>query len=289
MNTLRHRNSSGSILVLVGVSMTLLAIGVLAAASFAGVFFAHNRLQTASDEIALTGARKLNEFNRLGQMNELIARSRQLVYSTSKQNEAIKSERNDPLLEKFAQQLNTEVLDSAASLEKERHDLSALAQLEARQEMQAKFRQLKDSYQMRLPWISVEAPSIVSMNTGKIEGLESNAMEIAGITELSEQDKKSNYVIKGKQISLYRAESDASLPIPNTPHFRFSPLPAAVANNLAPARTALPEAFKSISGDYAPCATQLQLSLKVGSGIGPQGGGEFKVASTAVATGGAIF
>lgn len=269
--------------------MTILMVGLVVAASFAGVFFAHNRLQTASDEIALTGARKLNEFNRLGQMNELIARSRQLVYSTNQQNEQVKGVGNDPLLEKFAQQLNTEVLDSAASLDKERHDLTTLAQLEAKREMQAKFDQLKDSYNMRLPWLTVETPNLVSMNTGKIQGLDSNAKVLAGISELSEQDNKSNYVNKGKQIGLYRAESDATLPIPNSPHFRFSPLPAPVANNLAPARTALPDAFTSIKGDYAPCAIQLQLGLKVGSGLGPQGQGEFKVASTAVATGGAIF
>ena len=268
--------------------MTILMIGLLVAASFAGVFFSHNRLQTASDEIALTGARKLNEFNRLGQMNELIARSRQLVYITNQENDNVKGGK-DPLLEKFAQQLNNEVLDSAASLDKERHALSALAQAEAKQEMKAKFDQLKDSYSMRLPWLTVETPNLISMSTGKIDGLDSNATALAGITDLSDQDQKSNYVIKGKQISLYRADTDASLPIPNSPHFRFSPLPAPVAKNLAPARTALPEAFKSIIGDYAPCAIQLQLSLKVGSGLGPQGQGEFKVASTAVATGGAIF
>jgi len=283
-----RKNQSGSMLVLATVAMMVLLIGLVVAASFAGVFFAHNRLQAAADEIALTGARKLNEFNRLGQMNEIIARSRQLVFSMNQANEQVKSAGNDKLLEKFAEQLNTEAMDSAAALDKERHSLSILAQQEAKQDMQTKFNQLKDSYAMVLPWLTVETPQIISAVTGKISGLDSNAKELQGITELVDEDKKSNQIKNGTQVNLYRA-GDASLPIQNSPHFKFSTLPAPVQNDPAPARAALPDAFSTITDDSAPCATQLQLSLKVATGLGPHGAGEFKVASTAVATGGAVF
>lgn len=276
-------------LILVCVTMTLLALGLLVAASFAGVFFAQNRLQTSADEIALAGARKLNESNRLGQMNDLIARSRQLVFSINQQNNEVRGAGNNPLLEKFAQQLTKEAMDSAAALDKERHDLADLAQGEAKDVMQKKFDQVKDSYAMALPWLTVQTPQVVSVDTGMILGTPSNARELQGFKELIDQDKVKDHVFKGKPVNLYRAENDATLQLPDSPHFRFSPLAAPVVNDPAPARAALPETFAIIKGDYAPCATKLELSLKVSTGLGPHGEGVFKVGSAAAATGGALF
>lgn len=274
-------------LILVCVSMTVLAVLLLIAASFAGVYFAHNRLQTSADEIALAGARKLNEFNRLGQMNDMIARSRQLVFGSNKQYDLARSSGNDPLLEKLTQHLSDEAKQGATILEEERHNLVDVAKGQAKTAMQAKFNQVKNSYAMVLPWLTVQAPQVVLNDTGTIIGMQSNAQELQGFNELVNQDAKN--VFQGKPVNLYRAETDAKLPIASSPSFRFSPLAAAVVNDMAPARAVLPETFKLIAGDYAPCATKVELSIKVATGLGPSGQGTFKVGSAAAATGGGLW
>jgi hypothetical protein len=287
----KRNNQTGNMLILVSVAMTLVALGLLIAASFAGVFFAHNRLQTTADEIALAGARKLNEFNRLGQMNDLIARSRQLVFGVSKEYDQVRTESNNPAMEKFAQQLKDEAVDSAAFLDNERQVLADLAATEAKAEMQKRFDEVKGSYSMVLPWLTVQAPQLVTSGTGKLIGLQSNVQQLQGIDELVGTDKQAGNVFQGsgKLVSVYSIDKDATLPIANSPHFYFSPLAAPIANDISPARTVLPETIESVKGNYAPCATELQLSLKVATGLGPHGEGVFNVRSAAAATGGALF
>ncbi len=283
----RRNNQSGSMLILVCLAMMVLSIAVVMAASFAGVFFTHSRLQSGADEIALEGARKLNEFNRLGQMNDMIARSRQLVFGINKQTDLVASYGNDPVLEKLTRQLNDEARQGAQILEEERHKLSSVAKGEAKAAMQEKFRQVSNNYAMVLPWLMVQTPQMVLNDTGAIVGMQSNAQELQGFEELVGQDAKN--VFSGKPVNLYRAEVDAKLPIANSPSFLFSPLAAAVVNDMAPARAVLPESFRPIDGDFAPCAARVGLNIKVGTGLGPAAQGELKVLSAATATGGGLW
>ena len=279
-------NQTGSMLILVCVTMALLAAGLLIAASFAGVYFAHNRLQTSADEIALTGARKLNEFNRLGQMNDLIARSRQMVFSVNQQYQQLNG--GDPIQAKFAKQLDDEAKTGAIQLETERHQLAVLAEAEAKTAMQSKFDQIKNTYAMTLPWMTVGAPQIVSSETGKIAGMTtSNSLELLAFSDLVAKEK--NDVVTGLPVNLYRPENDAQLQDDMTLHFRFSPLPAAVSKSIAPAREVLPENFQPSVADYAPCATKVEIALNVATGMGPHAQSSFKVASAASASGGGLF
>src|SRR5262249_15417602 len=134
---------------------------------------------------------------------------------------------------------------------------SALAQNasnEAIQAMQVKFNELKGSYAMTLPWMTVGTPQVASAQTGKVNGLACNTLELQGFTDLVAKEKSD--VVTGQPVNLYQAEHDAQLddkPI----HFRFSPLAAPVVNNIAPARAILPETFTPMGNiDYAACATK---------------------------------
>lgn len=283
----QQRNHRGNMLVFVTLAMCFLTMGLVIAASFSGVYFAQSRLQSSADEIALAGARKLNEFNRLGQMNDMIARSRQLLYGIDKQKEEVEGFHNDPSFEKLTRQLDDEALESAEILDSERHKLAVVANEEARKTMNQKFDQIKGSYNIALPWLTIEAPGLVMNDTGSVSGMQSNAHELEGFPELS-QDDKSN-LIDGKPTSLYRAENDARLPIANSPSFKFSPLPPAVGNEMAPARAVLPGSFKSLTGDYAPCCARAGLKINVGSGLGPKAKADFRVVSAAIATGAGLW
>lgn len=286
MSNRLHRNNHGNMLIFVSLAMTVLSIGLLLAGSFAGVFFTHSRLQSSADEIALAGARKLNEFNRLGQMNDMLARCRQLVYGIDKQTNEV-ADFNDPLLAKLTRQLQDEALESAEILDSERHKLVQVAKQDAKEAMQSRFDQIKNGYAMSLPWIIIQAPQLVINDTGSVNGMESNAQELQGFPELAQEDKPN--IKEGKPSNLYRSEMDAKLPIQNSPSFKFSPLPPAVVNDMAPARTVLPDTFKTVTGDYAPCCARVGLRINVGTGMGPKAEGDFRVVSAAVATGGGLW
>lgn len=285
-----HRSQKGNMLILSCVLMALVALGIIVALSYSGIFFAHNRLQTSADEIALAGARKLNEFNRLGQMNDMIARSRQLVYFSSAQHDEVARPGNDPLMEKLSRQLVEEAKNSSRDLDRERQYLTTLVQDEARAEMSKKFNELKRSYAMTLPWLTITTPQILSVTSGSFEKMESNAQELEGLSELVNEDRKNTNVVNAKPINLYRAENDATMPsVDPELHFRFSPLAAPVGNDMSPARIVLAEKFHTSKPNYAPCATKVQLSLDVKSGLGSNSGATFKVSSAAMATGGGLW
>src|ERR1700679_3025457 len=80
-NSNRNLNDRGNILVFACFAVVLIAMLALVGYSFSGLYFEHNRLQASADEIALTGAKKLNDRDRIGQLNNMISRCRQLVYS----------------------------------------------------------------------------------------------------------------------------------------------------------------------------------------------------------------
>lgn len=284
----RHqRNQKGNMLIFATLAMSFLTLGLVMAGSYGGVFFAQSRLQSSADEIAMAGARKLNEFNRLGQMNDMVARCRQLVYATNKQKVEVEGFHNDPLLEKLTRQLDDEAKQSAEILDFERHKLAEVANDDAKVTMTQKFNQIKSGYKLALPWLTIDAPGMMLNDTGSVNGMQSNAQELQGFPELSQEDKRN--VMDGKPTSLYRAENDAKLPIADSPTFKFSPLPPAVGVEMAPARAVLPAEFKALRGDYAPCCARAGLRIDVGTGLGPSGKGNLQVISAAVATGGGLW
>lgn len=119
----KQRSNEGNILVFTCVGVVILVVCMLMAYSFSGLYFEHNRLQASADEIALAGAKKLNARNRIGQMNNMISRCRQLVYSSRDDYNTIKEE--FPQIERIADQLLQESRQSALDLETERKKIAS--------------------------------------------------------------------------------------------------------------------------------------------------------------------
>src|SRR5277367_6601362 len=80
-----RRNTDGNMMLLSVLGFGLLILFITIGTSFSMVLFVQNQVQRLADQVALTGACQLNDGNRLGQMNNLVARCRQLVYA-SRQN-----------------------------------------------------------------------------------------------------------------------------------------------------------------------------------------------------------
>jgi hypothetical protein len=271
-------------LVLTCVGFVFVAICLLIAYSFSGLYFVHNRLQTSADEIALTGAKKLNDRNRIGQMNNMIARCRQLVYCSRDDKNGVNKE--FPEIERFADQLLDEARQSALELESERTKMRAVAEDEAVQAMRAKFNSIKNTYAMTLPWMQVRTPRVIGVGLGCIDGTESNVEEFDQFEKLKKSDRDQGNTVMYSKLNLYKGnknqqliEDDTDLP------FFLSSLPPAIESEVSPARTILPDNYREADDEPVPTATKVTLDLQVENGVGPKTGGTMRAIGTAITTG----
>lgn len=267
---------------------------MVVAYSYCGLFLEHNRLQSSANEIALVGAKKLNENDRLGQMNNMISLCRQLVYFS--RNDYEKTKREFANLESFAEPLLKESRESAARLESERKSLSDTARRESQRAMQEKFDSIKGTYVMALPWLKISSAQLSLLKFGKINGLESNVEELSKNKALASEDRSKSYLdlspLAGGSsptgLNLYKAETDHKLSGQDSDlPFKLSCLPAPVNGVISPTRILLGRAFKENlpNSDYAPAATHVLLRLQVETGLGPSASSVMEAEGTAITTG----
>ncbi len=279
------RNNRGNLLILTCVVLAIVALCLVVAFSFCGLYFAHNRLQTSADEIALTGAKKLNERNRIGQMNNMIARCRQLVYSSREDYKTVK--KTFPVVEKVADQLLEEARQSALDLENERQKMRNSAEIEAVNAMRAKFDSIKGTYAMTLPWMKVRTPRVIGVGLGRIDGVESNVYEFDKFDKLKQDDRDQGNTVVYNRISLYKGNKNEPLKDDDSDlQFFMASLPAPILSEVAPARIILQDNYREVDDAPIPTATKVILDLRVENGLGPQAGDTMMAVGTAITAGG---
>lgn len=278
------RQSRGNMLVLSGIFVTVLALALIIASSFGSLYFVHNRLQTTADELALAGARKLNEQDRIGQMNNMIARSRQLVFDANESVDTANLSLHH--LSGLADRLHTESREGAALLESERQKLHIISQNEAFQTVLNRFNGLKEGHALVLPWLQVSIPVTPAVYFGCTDKVKSNVPVLEGVEELKSEDQSHNYLsTDGSQ--LYKDNIDARLPGSDGDlHFFISSLPAPVLTDIAPARAILARSYKDAADGQLTSTVRVELQLDVATGLGAHSESKMKAIGTAVATGG---
>jgi hypothetical protein len=279
------RNDRGNILIFACFAMVIIAMLALVGYSFSGLYFQHNRLQASADEIALTGAKKLNDRDRIGQLNNMISRCRQLVYSDRDDSKDVKA--NFQEIQKISDQLMDESRQSSQDLDNERKKVRALAESEAVQAMHDKFNAIKQSYAMSLPWMRVQTPRVIGVGLGSIDGVDSNVQEFNQFEPLMDSDRGQGYVEQlSSKLSLYKSNQNEQLQNDDSDlPFYLTSLPAPLQSEVSPPRVINPDDYKEADDDPIPTATQVILDLRVENGIGPSAGGTMKATSTAITTG----
>ena len=279
---MRHRH--GSVLVLAMIVIGLLAVSLLIGYSYGGLFFEHNRLQASANEMALAAARKLNDKDRIGQMNNMIARNRQLVFAGRQQFDECKEKY--PGLASLAEELLDESRDSAKTLEIQRKQLSIVAKKEAKIAMEKKFDEINKTYAMYLPWMKVEEPLLAGWQCGRVVNTESNVEVLKNIAELEAHDQEQSYA-SSAGMKLYKHDIDAKLPDADGDlTFKIAALSAPVMKTVAPARIILNANYDSVVGDNLPSACRVKVWLPVGTGLGPNASSKMSCIGAASATGG---
>lgn len=240
--------------------MTALVSGLILVACMVGFGFyllltQQKKGQNKTDSAALTMAEFFNKDDKLGQMNNVVARCRELVY-VSRQNDDAATQLRSNVLQELSKQLLDEARSSALFVEAERKN-----------EIKYLVKVTKDSVEgynvktptrstFSLPWFESHDPTIDEVSFGSIRKTLSNVTNSQGVPDLQEFDKMKNYFEPTSH--LYRGNINAKLPEPDSDLiFKISSLPACVDTSVAPPRLTNSEAFISEGrifegGKFAP-------------------------------------
>jgi hypothetical protein len=283
----RIRRRSGNTLILVSGACLLMVGSLFVGYFFINVFFVQNLLQKFADTVALNAACALNDSDRLGQMNNLVARCRELVYASRTTSQLIQT--TSPQLQVLASQVLDEDRQHAQDLEKERSHLAELARGEAQDAVDTAFNDQIGLYRALLPSASLKPPQLVSIDFGFISSVDSNVDTSDGVEQLTSYDQSAHLVNPAS--GLYFGNVNAKLPNEDSDlAFNLSSLAAPANESAAPARLALATAFQlsDQNNKELPSAVKIVINAQVPtSGPFSDAASTLQVSSTA-ATNGAL-
>lgn len=282
----RMRSKSGNMLFLSILGFLTIVGGLMVGVSFLNILFVQNQAQKFADEAALAGAVTLNDSNRIGQMNDMVARSRQLIFTSRLVTELAPS--TTPDLQQLAGQFLDEDRQSAIDLEKERARLQLLCRVEAIKAINTRLTQQTSLYRNLAPWLRMNIPHVNSVEFGSVRNTDSNVQALKGVEDLYLYDKSKQFI--DKSCMLYWGNIDAKLPEEdNDLTFKLSPLSAPVNNKISPARLALADVFRAQVGNQLPSATKLILSAEAEAGAFATGTNTVQATSVATTNGATPF
>lgn len=219
----------------------LIAMVVLVGMGFDMFLSQQHKGQSDCDETALTIAKSLNDGDRIGQMNAVIERCRELVYVSRESDNAAMSLGISGYVG-LAHNLLEESRQSAGLVDTERKNQINLAISELRKFIQAMHEKVKSKGIFLLGWLLDANPEITKAKLGSITGTLSSVESPKALPNLHEFDTKKKYF---EPVSnLYSGNLNAKLPPPDDDlTFRFASLPAHVQNFSVPPRLVNPEVF----------------------------------------------
>ena len=250
--------------------------------------------QSGADQYALTSANALNSGDRIGQMNNVIERCRELVYISRVNNGKAQQPMNKLYIALSAQLLD-ESRENAKLVEEERKNQIKQCVKNMQSAIVATKKVAPTGNRLKMPWFESAYPHIESMKLGYIKSVESNVENLLVIPDLREFDVERKYIQKGS--NLYLGNINAKLPAPDDDlDFKLSALPADVKKTISPSRLTSIDVFVPTATIYAddkpldskvdqlPGALQVQEQMDVSN---RQANTELKLTSTATANGAA--
>lgn len=291
-----QRRQQGNMLVLVALVVTMIIAVGLIGLVFYSLIFQHERSQYYVDSLAIDLAPKINVDDRVGQMNQLEGRNRELVFQSRERCNKI-NEQGLRFLQPMADQLLMEARDGHALVEAERRNQIYLIVQDVREAVHAYNKARNDRSNFIFSWLKTYEPDVLRVDLGSVNKVQSNVESLQFVEELAVWDRKQNFVEGGS--NLYKGGIDARLPFPDTElEYQICSLPARIEGTYAPVRIINAEAFRRLATiidggkavpyrlDQIPSAIQVFTKMEVAVDEDPAKRTAVRVASSA-ATGGA--
>jgi hypothetical protein len=236
----RFRSSLGNTLLLVALCATGVLLVLAVALTLYAVFSAHAELRDAAEHDTDFAGRDLNTSDRVGEINNMVAASRQLVFnSRSAYKDTVE---NSVDLEPFALFLMNDARKGAQFVAAEQQR-TLLATVTGIRDLAKRLNQDNaKKVQYLLPWAHADNWLITDVSVGYIDGLGSNVLAPKGNTELFSKD--SPYI--DPKTNLYHGDIVLPLDAPdNDLVFKLSTLPAPVQGTITPQRLLSNDLFRS--------------------------------------------
>lgn len=280
--------------------LVVLILGVfifltLSALTMNSFLFQRTRSQDKTDALALALASKINIGDRVGQMNELQAHSRELIF-LSRQRTKDCNEQELEFLAPLCDQLLNEARIGHELVERERRNQIQQICKELRDTAHAHNNLAEQSGLFKLGWLLTEEPVILRVDLGRIANVESNVKAGSAVSDLFSWDLQRKFFTSASK--LYRAEIDARLPEPDADlGFKISTLPANINNTCSPSRNVNPGVFLSrgtifdsgentqCNFEFIPTAVQIHCAMKTTIGSQKEYQGEILLVSSAAGNG----
>jgi hypothetical protein len=254
----------GSMLVMVAWCTVVLVLLFALALSIQYYFASDKNLQFTADQLAMTTALNLNYNDHIGQMNNLVANSRELVFNSrvSYNNSA----ENCPHLTGLANRFLAEARQGADFVEQARQGLVAITLTNIRTSLQTQAKNIQNIGV--LPWSKATMPEIVNVRLGSFKDVESNVLAPTGNDQLLKLDTKSGYIDSAS--NLYYGNASLHLPEDPDKNFYLTSLSAPVNGVIAPAKLTSPENFlrsldliKNGKTEHAVTCQQLPTAVQI--------------------------
>ncbi len=273
-----------------GMLFLVMAFGLLLCA----FFFAQKRVQQQADRMSVAIAKRMNAGDRIGQINNLVERSRELVF-TSRHN---LSDANERLahIEPLARQLLDEARTGAQMVETERAGIARRISEDVLAEADSQNKENASALQVNLPFMRTFPARLYSLELGYIDEVDSNALLPDGVPELKSADLSQSFGEKAS--NLYAANVDARLGGSDSDLiYKFASLAAPVQKTISPPRLASLEVFRPLvklvdrenkvggASNQLPTAVRMELVAGVSSSPDGQVDKKFKVSSAATTSG----
>ena len=291
----RYHHQRGNILFF---SIAVLAVVFLISGGAFTLYYllsTHKSLGEKAEFENMIASRFLNMSDGAGQMNNMVAASRELVFSSREMQETIAE--SHPEMLPLATKLIGESRDGAKFVSDERGRLlqSTLADVRDWAKGFGNGDQA-EKLQHMLPGIDTSELSLVNLDAGSISDIDSNVNAPVGNADLMKLDRK----FINPRSSLYYGNITLSLPKPDDDlTFKLSSLPAPVKGTIAPERLLDNDLFRSTlllvqdgqpksgSCDQIPSALSLTARVKFQSSLGVKTKQQLVVRTTAATNGAA--
>jgi len=241
-NSARARSEQGSMLSMTALTFGIIMFACVIAFAFYLLLSQQKRGQHETDKIAMDLAKVLNKDDRVGQINNVIARCRELVY-VSRENVVRASEKGYNHLLPLANQLVEESRSSAVLVESERENQKGMSISDVKVMIENYNLKARPDSSFKLPWFESYDPAVYDVKLGYVDKVESNVENLQVIPELRDFDQTNGYIQKGS--NLYKGNINARLPNPDSDlDFKLSSLPTTVEQTVAPPRLVNADVFR---------------------------------------------
>jgi hypothetical protein len=199
---MRRPTKQGSTLILSCLVAFVLALGIIFLIDMSSVYISYQTLCDSTDRAALSAAAALNEGDRAGRINHLIAQSRDLIMR-NRQAVALTGAPPFDRLRPLCAQLLEQARSGAILLEQERTALvsARLAEIKER---------LKNKHSPSAEKGGQPGPEVLEIDIGTVQGLTSGVPSALVEGTLKDFDLKEHYI--DKRTGLYLGEINAKMP-----------------------------------------------------------------------------